>query len=318
MEQAPKQLSRRNAIKLSVLAAAGLAFGGVPRHGLAARQAPLITKPIPSSRERIPVVGLGTNRYGAQTPEELAPRREVLRRLSQLGGSVVDTAPSYGGGRAEGVIGRLVSDIGNRKELFIATKATARGNDVDGGVRMLEESFRRLRTDRIELMQVHNLIGTEVLLPVLREWKRDGRLRYIGITTSTDAQYEEMEAIMRKEPLDFIQIDYSVVNRTAARRLLPLAADRGMAVLNNVPFGGRRGNVLPAVAQRPLPAWAAEIGCSTWAQLCLKYNVSHPAVTCAIPGTTRPEHMENNLVAARGALPDGAMRRRIERIFDSL
>jgi len=318
MEQTQKPLSRREALKLSLLAAAGFVFGGVARGAPAARHLPLITKPIPSSGERIPVVGLGTNRYGAQTPEELASRREVLRRLSRLGGSVVDTAPSYGGGRAEGVIGRLVAEIGNRDALFIATKVTARGDDAESGICMLEESFRRLRTDRIELMQVHNLIGTAVLLPVLREWKRAGRFRYIGITTSTEAQYREMEAIMRKERLDFIQVDYSAINRAAARRILPLAAERGMAVLNNEPFGGRRGNVLPVVARRPLPDLAGEIGCSSWAQLCLKYNVSHPAITCAIPGTTRPEHIEDNLAAARGTLPDDAMRKRIERIFDAL
>jgi aryl-alcohol dehydrogenase-like predicted oxidoreductase len=308
---------RREVIQIGLAAGAGLLLGNrnlsalAPASGTAA----LITKPIPSTGERIPVIGLGTNNYSVEAEADLAPRREVLRKMPDLGLTVVDTAPSYG--RSEQVIGDLVAEIGNRNRLFIATKVTAPQNDVARGTAMLEESFRRLKVDKVELMQVHNLNGTSVMLPVLREWQQAGRIKYIGVTTSSDNQYEEMIAIMQKEKLDFIQVDYSIGNRNAAERILPLAADRGMAVLLNVPFGGRRGNAVGVMGGKELPSWAAEIGCTSWAQLFLKYNVSHPAVTCAIPGTTRLEHLEDNARAAQGELPDAGMRRRIEEVFDN-
>lgn len=310
--------SRRDVIRTGVLAGVGLAIGRLPSTAAPQTSAPLITKPIPSTGERLPVVGLGTNAYGrAQTPEELAPLREVLKRLPELGGKVVDTAPSYG--RSEEVIGQLVAEIGNRPQLFLATKVTAPGGEAAKGVAMMEESFRRLRTDRIDLMQVHNLNGVDVLVPILREWKQAGRIRYIGITTSSDQQYPQMIEYMKKYDLDFIQVDYSVGNRGAGDQILPLARDRGMAVLLNVPFGGRGGrNLLRAVADRPLPEWAKEFDATSWAQFLLKYAVSHPAVTCAIPGTTQVAHLEDNLRAARGRLPDEAMRRKIEEFWDSL
>ena len=181
---------------------------------------------------------------------------------------------------------------------------------------MLDDSLRRLRTDRLELVQVHNLQGAKVMLPVLREWKQQKRIKYVGITTSRSEQYEEMLQLMRRETLDFIQVDYSIGKRAAAEKLLPLAAERGMAVLVNLPFGGRRQNVLSEIGERPLPAWAADLEVRSFAQLFLKYVVSHPAVTAAIPGTTNVAHLEDNLGAARGRLPDAAMRRRIEELFD--
>jgi aryl-alcohol dehydrogenase-like predicted oxidoreductase len=329
--------TRREALRIGAAAALGLTVGRLPLHAAgvgtfgarpgvdvappgvnAARlqESPLITKPIPSSGEQLPVVGLGTNRYSVTDEEDLAPRREVLRRMPDLGLTVVDTAPSYG--RSEEVIGQLTSEIGNRDRLWIATKVTARDNDVQVGTRMLNDSFSRLRTERVELMQVHNLNGVGVMLPVLREWKQDGRIRYIGVTTSSDRQYEQLEQIMRDEDLDFIQVDYSIGNRTAADRILPLAADRGMGVLLNLPFGGARGNVVVQMGDRPLPEWAAEFDAGSWAQLFLKYVVSHPSVTAAIPGTTNVRHLEDNAGAARGRMPDAAMRRRIEQYFDAL
>ncbi|HSJ07499.1 MAG TPA: aldo/keto reductase [Longimicrobiales bacterium] len=319
--------TRREALRIGAAAALGLTVGRLPLHAapyasLAASRSggvwadDLITKAIPSSGERIPVVGLGTNRYSVTEEADLAARRAVLRRMPDLGLTVVDTAPSYG--RSEEVIGQLTSEIGNRDRLWIATKVTARDNDVQVGTQMLNDSFRKLRTDRVELMQVHNLNGTEVMLPVMREWKQDGRIRYIGVTTSSDRQYEELERIMRSEDLDFIQVDYSIGNRTAGERILPLAQDRGMAVLLNLPFGGARGNVVVQMGERPLPDWAAEFGAASWAQVFLKYDVSHPAVTAAIPGTTNVRHLEDNAAAARGELPDAAMRRRIEQFFDAL
>lgn len=313
----PRDPSRREVIRLGIATGLGLALGPWASRARAAGRSELITRPIPSSGERIPVIGLGTNNYSVQTDEELAPLREVLRRMAELGGKVVDTAPGYG--RSEQVIGQLLEELGTRDRMWIATKVTAPGDKAYRGKAMMKESFRRLRVDRVELMQVHNLNGAAAILPVMKEWKQDGRIRYIGVTTSGNRRYDELETLMRCEPLDFIQIDYSISNRSAADRILPLAADRGIAVMLNLPLGGRRRrNVVRAMAGRPLPEWAAEIDCTSWAQLFLKYNVSHPAVTCAIPGTTRVEHLEDNLGAARGRLPDAEMRRRIERLFDAM
>jgi aryl-alcohol dehydrogenase-like predicted oxidoreductase len=324
MSDETRHPTRREALRIGAAAALGLTIGRLPLHagtaagavpaaaggaGALPRHAGMITRPIPSSGEQIPVIGLGTNRYSVTSDEDLAPRREVLRRMPDLGATVVDTAPSYG--RSEEVIGQLVSEIGNRDRLWIATKVTAPQGDVARGTQMLNDSFQKLRIDHVELMQVHNLNGVEAMMPVLREWQQAGRIRYIGVTTSSDRQYEQLEQIMRSQPLDFVQVDYSIGNRTAAERILPLAADRGMAVLLNIPFGGARGNVVVQMGDRALPEWAAEFDAGSWAQFFLKYNISHPAVTAAIPGTTNVRHLEDNVGAGRGRLPDAAMRRRI-------
>jgi aryl-alcohol dehydrogenase-like predicted oxidoreductase len=309
------KFTRREVMKAGLAAGAGLMLGDLELQAWFA-EGDLITKAIPSSGEKIPVIGLGTNQYGAQTPEEMAPRRAVIKRLAELGGKVIDTAPAYGRGLAEPAIGQMVGELGSRDKLFLATKVTARDNDLEAGKKMLEDSFRFLKTDKIDLMQVHNLAGADVLLPVLAEWKKGGRFRYIGITTSSDNQYEGMEATMKKFPMDFIQVDYGVNNRNAEERIFPLAQEKGISVLTNIPFGGRRGSILGTLTKQPLPGFAAEIGCKSWAQVCLKYNVSHPAVTCAIPGTIRAEYMEDNMGAARGVLPDAAMRKRIEQAVE--
>jgi aryl-alcohol dehydrogenase-like predicted oxidoreductase len=287
---------------------------GTSRLAVSATQPPLVTRAIPSTGEKLPVIGLGTNRYGVTAPEELAARREVLRRLPELGAKVIDTAPAYG--QSEEVIGRLVSELKNRDRLWIATKVTAPAGGAAEGRKMLDESFRRLRTDRLQLVQVHSLKGVREMLPVLREQKQAGRISYLGVTTSRDEQYDELLEVMRRERLDFIQVDYSIADRNAANKVLPLAAERGIAVLVNLPLG--RGNALSKVKGRPLPDWAKQVEVTSFAQLFLKYVVSHPAVTVAIPGTTKVEHLEDNLGAARGRLPDAAMRRRIETFFDTL
>jgi aryl-alcohol dehydrogenase-like predicted oxidoreductase len=237
--------------------------------------------------------------------------------MPQLGGKVVDTAPAYG--MSEAVIGDLVSQLGNRQQLFLATKVTVRNGDVAAGKAMLEESFRRLRTEQLDLVQVHSLQGTDQIMPVLLEMKAAKRIRYIGVTTSNDAQHGELMQAMRNHRLDFIQVNYSLGDRESAAAVLPLAQERGMAVLLNIPFGGRRGSSLFARAgERPLPPWAAELGITSWAQFFLKYAVSHPAVTCAIPGMTKVNHLEDNLAAARGTLPDAATRNKMEQYWDSL
>jgi len=313
-----RRLSRRQALRAGVAAclaaAAHRAFGAIDAPGSVA---PQVGKTIPSTRERLPVIGLGTNNYSVTTGEDLAPRREVLQRMSDLGGKVIDTAPAYG--RSEIVVGELLADLGNRDRYFLATKVTAPDGDLAQGRAMLEESFRRLRTPRIDLMQVHNLDGVDVLMPALREAKEAKRIRYIGVTTSRAEQYPQMLSAMRRHALDFIQVDYSIDNRAAADEVLPLAQERGIAVLINMPFGGRRsGNLFPKLAGREVPEWAVEAGAASWAQFLLRYVVSHPAVTCAIPGTHRVAHLEDNMRAGRSELPDRAVRTRMEEYWASV
>lgn len=276
--------------------------------------APLVTKAIPSTGERLAVIGVGTNNYSPTTSEERAARREVLKGLTAAGGSVIDTAPSYR--QSEEVIGDLLADIGNRKQAFIATKVSADGK-LEQGVAMIEESKRRLKTDVLDLVQIHSLNGVDVLFPHLNDLKRKGQVRYVGVTTSSGSQHDAMVELIKKQPLDFIQVDYSLANREAADEVLPAALDRRVAVLINLPFGGRRdGNLFSRVGGAELPEWAGEIGAKTWSQVFLKYVVSHPAVTAAIPGMTRLVHLQDNLDAARGRMPDAAMRTRMEKYWD--
>jgi aryl-alcohol dehydrogenase-like predicted oxidoreductase len=316
-------LSRRSVLQGGLAAGVGIAMGGgvaLAAEAAAADQAeqtgsnlPIITKAIPSTGELLPVIGLGTNQYSVTAPEEIAARREVLQNFPRLGAKIVDTARGYG--ESEVVIGNLVKELGNRKELFLATKTPIRG-DIAAGNGELELALQRLQTDHIDLLQIHNFNGIDELFPRLLEWKQAKKIRYTGITTSTDEQYPQMLDAMRKLKLDFIQVDYSIDNRGAEEQILPLAREKGIAVLINVPLGGRRGNVLSKVAGKPLPAWAtAEFDATSWAQLLLKYNIAHPAVTAVIPGTTKITHLKDNQLAGRGRLPDAAGRKRIEQFW---
>src|SRR5689334_824504 len=308
-------LSRRDALRvgLGVGLGVGLAMTLDRRDLFAAttQQSALIEKPIPSTGEKIPVIGMGTARYfDAVTPE----LREVIKRFRELGGRVIDMAPSYS--NAETVVGDIIAELNARPRYFLATKVTGPGSDRDSGARQIEESMRRLHTDKIDLMQIHNLVGVEQRLPLIREWKQAGRFRYIGPTTSFARQYDAFEKLMREQTLDFIQIDYSIDDRAVEQRLLPLAAERGMAVLVNSPF--RRGRTFTRVQGKPLPSWTAELEVTSWAQLFLKYLASHPAVTCVIPGTERVQFLVDNMVATHGRLPDASMRKRIEQYYDGL
>jgi aryl-alcohol dehydrogenase-like predicted oxidoreductase len=312
-------IPRRDAIRIGALAAAGLALGPVlPGAARERRRLEPITKPIPSTGERIPVIGLGTNQYSVETAEEMARLQEVLETMVELGGSVVDTARVYG--RAEAVIGELMVRMGNRARFFIATKTPIRGALRSPEVE-LQTSFDQLQVDTIDLMLIHNLHGLDELMPAFIRAKEEGRIRYIGMSTSVDAQYAAQMEGMRRYPLDFIQVDYSIANRTAADEILPLAEALGIAVLVNVPFGGRgqgAASTFARVAGRDLPDWASEFDVESWAQFFLKYVVSHPAVTAAIPGTIQARHMADNQGAGRGSLPDAALRREIERFWDTL
>lgn len=311
------ELTRRELLKLGVGAGAAVALGVRPaRAGSPIRRprSDLITKPIPSSGEEIPVIGIGTSRrYDVGTSaDERAPLKETLQIFSDAGGTVVDTAPSYG--NAEVVVGELVEELGIRDRLFIATKV--RQDGTAAGEAEIARSFERLRTDRFELLQVHNLRDVDAQLATLRALKDAGMIRYIGITTSSFRQYEQFEQVMRREDLDFIQVNYSIAARSAAERILPLAQDRGMAVLVNLPFW--RGRLFETVGDRPLPEWAADFDARSWAQFFLKFVVGNPAVTCAIPGTAKPHYARDNIQAAMGRLPDAETRRRMVELYDSL
>jgi len=298
-------ITRRDILRLATSAAASAFAAG------AQSAQELNTRPIPSSGERLPVIGLGTNRYGTGSEEEIAPLRETLKTFAAAGGKLIDTAPMYGS--SEVVLGQLIAGLGIRDKLFLATKVYGYGRQE--GSEEMNASFRRLRTDQIDLIQVHNLSDTATQLATMREGKAAGRYRYIGVTTSRDSQYAEMESVLKTEKLDFVQVDYSIENRTAAERILPLAHDRGVAVLINLPLG--RASLFSAVRGKPLPLWAADFDCTSWAQFFLKYVVAQPAVTCAIPGTRKPAHVIDNLGAARGRLPDAALRKKMEQFFDA-
>lgn len=310
-----KRLTRRTLLKTGTMAAAGMTLAAAQIGRTSDSGEAVIKKTIPSSGEKLPVIGVGTNQFGTDNPETLSRIRTVLQQLPALGGSLVDTAEGYG--NSEAVIGRLVADIGNRDSLFIATKTAIRG---DVTLPDIMAAFDRLRTERIDLVQVHNFNATEDVLPLLAQLKADGRIRYIGCSTSRDSQYEDMKAVIARHALDFIQVDYSIDNRTAAEEILPLAADSGIAVLCNMPFGGRRNaaSMFGTVSDVPLPDWAAEIDVTSWAQFFLKYVVSHPSVTTAIPGTTKPHHLADNLGAARGRLPDAGMRTEMEQYWNAI
>jgi len=273
----------------------------------------LIKRPIPSSGELIPIVGVGTNRYGVDTTEAARkPLREALSRFRALGGTLVDTAPMYR--TSESVLGDLIAELGIRDDLFIATKAD-KSDGRDATEAQMQSSLKKLRTDTFDLMQVHNLLGWQAALPLMRDWKQQGRIRYVGITTSRSDQYGDFEKVMREQELDFIQVNYSLEQRESADRLLPLAADRGMGVIINRGFGG--GRIFDKVGDHPLPEWASEF-CSSWAQFLLKYALSHPAATVAIPGMTRARHVEDNMAAATGRMPDASERRRMEAFYETI
>jgi len=306
-------MNRREFIKTGIAVGAAMAL---PDLDLFAQGAPLVQKRIPSSGEMIPIIGLGTaRRYEeVKTDAEKVPLRGTIAKLKELGLRVIDSSSSYG--TAEAVVGEIVEGLKIRDSLFLATKVSLRKGGKDEGLQLIEQSFKRMRTNKIDLIAVHNLRDTQTQLGTLRAMKQAGRIRYIGITTSFDNQYGEFEQTMNKETLDFIQVDYALDNRDAGERIIPLASDRGMAVMINLPFG--RGRLFKAVQGKKLPDWAAEFDCVSWPQFFLKYIVSHPAVTCAVPGMARPEYVVDNAGAARGRLPDAAMRKRMEQFIDGV
>jgi diketogulonate reductase-like aldo/keto reductase len=309
-----ENLTRREAARLIGASAAGLLLPIRASHAQSATESStLIARAIPSSGEKLPVIGLGTWRtFDVDlTSDNRRQLGDVLSLFVKLSGRVIDTSPMYG--RAEEVIGDLTATLGIRERLFLATKVWTRGQE--NGIKSMERSMTRLRTKRIDLMQVHNLVDVDTHLGTMREWKEQSRIRYIGITHYESGAFDEVEKIMRSEKLDFVQINYSILEREAEERVLPLAQERGIAVIINRPFGG--GDLFDRVGSKSLPEWSAEFSCRSWAQFFLKWIIANPAVTCAIPATGKARHLEDNMQGGMGQLPDAKMRRRMVEVASS-
>jgi len=291
---------------LLALLAAGAARPGFAQQGI-------MTKPIPSTKEPIPLIGVGTwqtfdvrSDAGAR-----APLAEVLKLMTNAGRGVVDSSPMYGS--SEAVAGDLMAELGVRDKLFVATKVWTNGRDA--GIQQMETSFRRLRVERLDLMQVHNLADVHTHTKTLLDWKAKGRIRHVGITHYTSSAYAEIERLLKMRQYDFLQINYSLGERDSEKRVLPLASEMRVAVIANRPFA--EGALFRRTKGKPLPPWAAELGIASWAQYFLKWIVSHPAVNCAIPGTGNPKHMADNLGAGVGKLPNAAQRKEMAEYFDA-
>lgn len=305
----PTPLTRSQFLALAAAAATepGRALAQGSAHAPNTGRTRMDTRPIPATDEQLGVIGCGTWRaFDVGTTNSDRERlTRVLQALFAAGGSVIDTSPMYG--RAEAVTGDLLQAMNATDKAFLATKVWTTGEDA--GVIQMGQSATLLRTSPIDLMQIHNLLDWRTHLRTLRAWKAAGRIRYIGVTHYTSSAYEALEAVLRAEQLDFVQLNYALDDRAAEQRLLPLAAERGVAVLVNQPLGG--GGLVGRLSRRKLPGWAAEIGCTSWAQALLKFTLANPAVTCAIPGTGRPEHMAENAAAGSGPYPDAALRARM-------
>ncbi len=303
-------ISRHRFLRLAAVASAAALL---PFRGESAREK-MFERLVPSSGERVPVVGLGTWQAFDVGPDadDRARLARVVDAFFDSGGRVIDSSPMYG--RAEQTVGDLLTERDGGSDPFIATKVWTRGRE--DGIRQMARSAERLGRPRIDLMQVHNLLDWRVHLATLRAWKNEGKIRYFGVTHYTSDALDEIAGLVETEALDFVQIAYSVTVRDAERRLLPTAADNGTAVIVNRPFEG--GGIFRTVRKRPLPGWAAEFECESWSQVFLKYLLGHPAVTCVIPGTGNPRHMNDNVRAGFGSLPDGLTRRRMAQYFDDL
>lgn len=308
-------MTRREAARLIGATAGGLLLPvDASRAQTKAKSPTMLTRAIPSSGEKLPVIGLGTwQAFDVDlTSDNRRQLEDVLSLFVKLGGRVIDTSPMYG--RAEDLIGELTSALGIQNTIFLATKVWTRGQE--NGIKSMERSMTLLRAKRIDLMQVHNLVDVQTQLATLREWKAQGRIRYLGITHYEAGAFVDVEKIMRSEKLDFVQINYSLMEREAEKGLLPLAQERGIAVIVNRPFGG--GDLFGKTRSKTLPDWVAEFDCHSWAQFFLKWIVANPAVTCAIPATDKPHHLEDNMGGRIGRFPDTKMRQRMVELVSSL
>jgi diketogulonate reductase-like aldo/keto reductase len=323
-----RSLSRRTTLRLMGFGAASTVvptiFQGCSTTQVQGQPSPtpqaeeLITKAIPRTQEGIPAVGLGTfMTFDVPATQKRDQLREVLRRFVEAGGRMIDVSPLYG--LSEVNVGEYASALGINQNLFIANKIWATGEflgDRAQATRQLEQSMKRLSRDRIDAMQVHSLVNVDVIIPLLRAWKQEGRIRYLGVTHHEPVYFGALERWIERGNLDFVQVRYSIAQRQAEERLLQLASDRGVAVLANMPF--EKARLFELVMGRPLPDFAREIGCENWAQFFLKYVISHPAVTAAIPATSNPDHLTQNMGALKGALPDPALRTRMVKHMESI
>lgn len=301
-------MNRRQVLQSFAVTAASLpALATIAQAAGPATGVAMLTRKIPSTGQSLAVIGLGTwQTFDVGTdPAVRAPLAQVMREFAALGGQLIDSSPMYG--RSEDVAGELIARLGLRARLFIATKVWTSGRAA--GIAQMEASMKKLGASPIDLMQVHNLLDVETHLDTLAGWKREGRVRTVGVTHYTAGAYDAVARVIARHPVDFLQINYSVGEREAEQRLLPLARERGIAVIVNRPFAG--GELFRRLRGTALPAWAAEIDCTSWAQLMLKFVISHPAVVCAIPATSRAEHLRDNMAAGSGRLPDDRMRARI-------
>jgi len=309
-----RPFSRREILALGAGIGVAATFRNAPSF---AATGPILSRPVPRTGERLPVVGLGTAIVFdiGDDAARRAERRAVIQTMLESGGRVIDTAPSYG--TAEVVVGDLLAAAGTRAKVFLATKVRVAGRE--DAIAEMKASLQRLRSDKLDLMQIHNpgidMNATSAQLALLREWKAKGVFRYIGVTHFREEANERLIELMRRQKLDFVQVNYSMAERNAERRLLPAAAETGTALLVNLPFA--RGKLFSAVRGKQLPEWAAEFEAASWGQFFLKYILAHQAVTCVIPGTDKPEYMLDNLNAGRGRLPDAAMRRKMTEFLDS-
>ena len=302
-----KKINRRDAIRL--MGGTGLTLAAMPAMGVPAEE--MLTRQIPSTGEKIPVVGLGTWRQFdvGNAKEERKPLSDVLKRMDGKGGKMIDSSPMYA--RSEEVIGDLSKEANNADKFFFATKVWTRGKQ--DGIKQMNASFQKMRRTTMDLMQVHNLVDWQTHLQTLKQWKDEGKVRYVGVTHYTDSAHADLEKVITANKVDFVQFNYSIRNRHAEQRLLSAAKDNGIAVIINQPF--ESGSLFDAVAGKPLPAWAAEFGIRYWAQFFIKFLISHPAVTCVIPGTSDPVHVVQNMDAAFGKLPDAATRNKMADYF---
>lgn len=309
LDFSPIQTISRREFMTAALGASAYLITGAPT--MANSQ---IQKPIPKTGEMLPVIGLGTwQTFDVGAGQSVrAPLKEVLEEFVRLGGKVIDSSPMYG--KSESVTGELAAELGVQKQLFVATKVWTSGRDA--GIRQMEESFRRLRVQRMDLMQVHNLVDYRTHLSTLRRWKEQGKVRYLGVTHYTASAFDELARVLAAEDLDFVQLNYSLAEREAERRLLPIAAEKRLAVLVNRPLAA--GGLFRRVSGKTLPPWSKEIGCASWAQFFLKFVISHPAVTCAIPATSKAQHLIDNMQAGLEPMPDAKVRERMARYFVEL
>jgi aryl-alcohol dehydrogenase-like predicted oxidoreductase len=315
-------LNRREWLRRSVFAGAALPFSPRLLEAITdprALRSELILRAVPSTGEQLPVVGLGSSATFSQVArsEDFSALREVLQALVQHGGKVFDTAPSYGA--SEEVAGRIANELGIQNDLFWATKvnvARQGAADPNQARAQIASSFEKFNVQTMDLIQVHNLADIPTQLGILKEMKAEGRVRYIGVTSTSEARYPDLAAVMRDEPIDFIGVDYAVDNRSAEEVILPLAQERGIGVLVYVPFG--RTRLFTRVGDRSVPEWASDFDAATWAQFFIKFAAAHPAVTVVTPATSQARHMVDNMGGAMGRLPDEAMRRRMAEYVDAL